>query len=325
MGTADNIFVLHGLIKHFVNEGKKLYTAFIDFTKAFDFIVRDILWLKLIKFGVRGKILDIIKSMYQSIKSKVKFNKNISSEFPCHLGVRQGKCLSPFLFSIFLNDTEDEFIKHKCELIDIGTLKLFLLLYADDIVIFSESCDGLQKAFNTLYEYSQHWKLTVNINKTKIMILELFDKLIKPILHYGSEIWGFLNANVIERVHLRFCKNLLGVKRSTQNDFVYGELGRTSLTYSRLVQIIKYWFKILTCDKTKYIKGIYDMMIEDMNRRPNKQNWASSVQHLLESLGFNNVCMFQGVGDIQHFMSVFKQRLSDHFLQEMGCKNRIIY
>ena len=43
-------------------------------------------------------------------------------------------------------------------------------------------------------------------------ILELFDKLIKPILDYGSEIWGFLNANVIERVHLRFCKNLLGVK-----------------------------------------------------------------------------------------------------------------
>ena len=47
-------------------------------------------------------------------------------------------------------------------------------------------------------------------------ILELFDKLIKPILHYGSEIWGFLNANVIERVHLRFCKNLLGKKVYTK-------------------------------------------------------------------------------------------------------------
>ena len=147
-----------------------LYTAFIDITKTFDFIVGDILWLKLIKFGVRGKILDIIKSMYQSIKSKVKFNKNISSEFSCHLGVRQGGCLSPFLFSIFLNDIEDEFIKQKCELIDIGTLKLFLLLYTDDIVIFSERSEGLQKALNTLYEYSQHRKLTVNINKTKILI-----------------------------------------------------------------------------------------------------------------------------------------------------------
>ena len=38
------------------------------------------------------------------------------------------------------------------------------------------------------------------------------------------------------------------------------------------------------------------MMIEDMNRRPNKQNLASSVKHLLESLGFSNVWIFQGVG-----------------------------
>ena len=113
----DNIFVLHGLIKHFVNEGKKLYIAFVDFTTAFDFIIRDILWLELIIFGVRCKIFHIIKSMYQSIKLAVKFNNSISSEFPCHLGVRQGECLFPYLFSIFLNDTEDEFIKQKCGII----------------------------------------------------------------------------------------------------------------------------------------------------------------------------------------------------------------
>ena len=62
------------------------------------------------------------------------------------------------------------------------------------------------------------------------------------------------------------------------------------------------------------------MMIEGMNRRPNKQNWTSSVKHLLESLGFNNVWIFQGVGDSKHFMSVFKQRLSDNFLQEWDAR-----
>ena len=55
MSTADNIFVLHGLINHMLNSGKKLYIALIDFSKAFDYIVRDILWYKLIKLGVRGK------------------------------------------------------------------------------------------------------------------------------------------------------------------------------------------------------------------------------------------------------------------------------
>ena len=58
-----------------LNSGKKLYCAFIDFTKAFDYIVRDNLWAKLIKLGIRGKILNIIHSLYNCIKSKVKLNK----------------------------------------------------------------------------------------------------------------------------------------------------------------------------------------------------------------------------------------------------------
>ena len=61
MGTTDNILVTHGLIKYFINEGKRLYAALIDFTKAFDYIVKENFWLKLIRTGVRGKMLDVIK------------------------------------------------------------------------------------------------------------------------------------------------------------------------------------------------------------------------------------------------------------------------
>ncbi len=41
------------------------------------------------------------------------------------------------------------------------------------------------------------------------MQLELFDKMVKPILLYGSEIWGFGNNDIIERVHLKYIKNYL--------------------------------------------------------------------------------------------------------------------
>ena len=50
MGTTDNLYDLHGLISHVINQGKKLYCAFVDFTKAFDYVVRENLWYKLIKF-----------------------------------------------------------------------------------------------------------------------------------------------------------------------------------------------------------------------------------------------------------------------------------
>ena len=51
-GTADRIFVLSQLVNTFVNSGEKLYAFFVDFRKAFDFVVRDTLWYKLLCYGV---------------------------------------------------------------------------------------------------------------------------------------------------------------------------------------------------------------------------------------------------------------------------------
>ena len=83
-------------------------------------------------------------------------------------------------------------------------------------------------------------------------MLDLFDKLIFPILNYGAEVWGFSDAKIIERVHLQFYKHLLGVRKQTQNDFIYGELGRVSLQQRRYITIIKYWFKLLKCTLKSY-------------------------------------------------------------------------
>ena len=149
---------------------EKLYCAFVDLSKAFVYINRDILWHKLIKLGVRGKILNVIKSMYETVKSKVKYQNQLSEEFDCYLGVRQGESLSPFLFSMYLNDIEDEFYLHGIEGINIYQIKLFLLLYADDITLFSETADGLQSGLNTLYNYCQKWRLSVNTVKTKVIV-----------------------------------------------------------------------------------------------------------------------------------------------------------
>lgn len=61
MGTVDNVFVLHGLVSHLINNGEKLYAALIDFSKAFDYVSRDNLWMKLVKLGIRGPIFNIYK------------------------------------------------------------------------------------------------------------------------------------------------------------------------------------------------------------------------------------------------------------------------
>ena len=101
--------MLHGLINHVINTNTQLYCAFIDFSKAFDYVERNSLWLKLIRLGIRGKMINIIRSMYQNVRSRVKHNNNLRDSFECYIGVRQGECLSPFLFSMFVNDLEECF------------------------------------------------------------------------------------------------------------------------------------------------------------------------------------------------------------------------
>ena len=168
--TVDSIFILHGLINNCLNNSKKLYCAFVDFRKAFDYIRRDCLWYKLLQNGISGNMYDIIRNMYESVVSKVKINGELSESFECYIGVRQGECLSPFLFSIYINDLEKEFIEKGMKGITISDFKMFLLLYADDAVIFSETQEDLQHGIYILHDYCKRWRLEVNIQKTKIVV-----------------------------------------------------------------------------------------------------------------------------------------------------------
>ena len=55
-GTTDCMFILHNAINHFINRGEALYAFFVDFSKAFDRVVYDNLWFKMLKLGISGNI-----------------------------------------------------------------------------------------------------------------------------------------------------------------------------------------------------------------------------------------------------------------------------
>lgn len=76
-----------------------LYFAFIDLTKAFDFVSRDDLFkiLILLKIGCPPKLLSIIESFYTDMKGTVQFNGSSSEPFRIYRGVKQGSVLAPTL------------------------------------------------------------------------------------------------------------------------------------------------------------------------------------------------------------------------------------
>ena len=105
---VDHVFLLHTLIMIYSKVlKKKLFCCFMDNKKAFDSVARVHLWSKLLSYDINGKVLNIIKSLYNSVKSAVKLSTNIGAFFNCEIGVRQGDNLSPFLFALFLNDLQE--------------------------------------------------------------------------------------------------------------------------------------------------------------------------------------------------------------------------
>jgi hypothetical protein len=94
--TMDHIFTMQCLIDLYLCKGKCLYVAFVDFKQAFDKIWRVGLCQKLLQTGINGKILCVIQNMYNEAKSCVQVGVKYSEFFPCSVGVRQGKNMSPF-------------------------------------------------------------------------------------------------------------------------------------------------------------------------------------------------------------------------------------
>ena len=176
--TAENIFIINSLIDLLKAQGKKLYCTFIDFKQAFDKVWRQGLWIKMLKHKINGKCYQVIQNMYDNIKSKISTYEGSTAYFPCFSGVRQGENLSPYLFNLYLNDLE-RYLDFNgaqgipCETLDDQLhvyLKIFILLYADDTVVLSDNRNDLQEALNVFEQYCEEWKLTVNIEKTKVLI-----------------------------------------------------------------------------------------------------------------------------------------------------------
>ena len=166
----EHLFVLTSVIKSKLELKQSVYAAFVDFNKAFDWVDRHLLFYKLIHdYNVKGNIYWAIKSLYRETHSCVRLNNEYSPWFNTTSGVRQGDILSPTLFNLYVNDLVQCINDLQCG-IDLGNFgSLSILLYADDVVLLSQSDVGLQNMLNTLWSWCNKWRLSVNDSKTKIV------------------------------------------------------------------------------------------------------------------------------------------------------------
>ena len=142
---SDAHLIIHNLVTKYCHKyKKKIYSCFIDLSKAFDTIPRDILLFKLRDVGITGKIFNIIRNVYSSDQAYLKIDGKITKPFPISQGVRQGCVLSPLLFNIFMAG-----LAKSISSIDSGLKldrkKINSLFWADDIVLLTESHSDLER------------------------------------------------------------------------------------------------------------------------------------------------------------------------------------
>lgn len=103
--------------------------------------------------------------------------------------MQQGNNLSPTLFNIFINDLTNCLKDEDSPTVNNTTgTEIPCLLYADDLAVLSTTKAGLQNKLNKLHKYCKDWGLTVNKNKTKIIVFARAAPKVPTVFRYGNDL-----------------------------------------------------------------------------------------------------------------------------------------
>ena len=125
-------------------------------------------------------------------------DSGFSKHFLSNMGVKQGCPLSPTLFGLCIDKLE-EVVNKVAREEGLNAPKLMqnvivLLLYADDVVLFSYDVDSMQHLLGVLEEFCHSSGLAVNVEKTKMMVVQTIQPHHYPMLTYRGEHIQFVRS-----------------------------------------------------------------------------------------------------------------------------------
>lgn len=156
-GTTDAIHAARLLMERHREKRRAIHVAFLDLEKAFDRVPHDLIWLSLRKHKVPEVYVRWIKMLYAGATSSVRCAAGETDPFAIRVGVHQGSALSPLLF-ILCMDTATA---------DLHTPHPWTLLYADDVMVASETREDLERQVNEWKTRLDEFGMRLNLTKTE--------------------------------------------------------------------------------------------------------------------------------------------------------------
>ena len=195
-GTADGIYITKRIQQITDKMRRPVYTLFVDLSAAFDHVIRQWMFKSIYqRFPIHANttIIQLIEALYQYTTTSLA--EMPDDLFELLLGVRQGGPESPPLYNLYMDYVMRVFME-QCKKLDIKFLKLKYRIrstattredrcnktyygdqtvdwagYADDLELFFEDSDSLQKGLQLLDETFIRFHLSINVSKTKTMIM----------------------------------------------------------------------------------------------------------------------------------------------------------
>ena len=200
--TAMALISLTDKIINAMENGEFAIGVFLDFSKAFDTVDHNILFMKLEHYGIRGLALSWIKSyLYQRTQYVHYLNADSNIKY-ISCGVPQGSILGPLLFLLYIHD-----------IVNVST-DLFYTIYADDTNVFltGNNLLSLYQTMNNELGKIVTWlnsnRLSLNILKSHYMIFTNKTVVVDASIQ--------INSIVLERVE---STKFLGVYLDTKLDW----------------------------------------------------------------------------------------------------------
>ena len=162
--------------------------------------------------------------------------------------MKQGEPLSPILFILFINDIVENIDFESLTESDLELLTKYIILFADDFVLFTTSPVSLQAQVNSILCYSEKWGLTINVDKTKVCVFE------KRKSKHDCDI--FINGRTVEIVD-SFA--YLGLKFYYTSNFIHAVRALNEQAQKAYHTLLKVFDKVSLDIKTKV--SLFDSLV----------------------------------------------------------------
>lgn len=239
---------------------------FLDFSKAFDVVSHQLLFLKLSKLNIDQQVLTWIKHFLSNRTQFVTANDFNSTVSPVNSGVPQGSVLGPLLFLIYVNDLPN-------------VVNSSIKLFADDCVVYREISNStdttlLQADLDCISAWCTSWHMRLNTKKCKVMRISRHAQCTN-VLNYHIE--GVMLENVMSYKYLgvHITANLSWEKHieyiSNNANRMLGYLRRNFYMAPSSLKLLLY--KTLVRSKLEYASSVWDPGLDYLS------NTLESVQN----------------------------------------------